>query len=95
MELRHLRYFAAVVECFDVSADISTRFVVPKSISRFPAQLSDATTVVIGDSGQTHSQVGCRITVSQFSRSDQVRLGGIMLTDALFVHCRLLPQGAV
>jgi NADPH:quinone reductase-like Zn-dependent oxidoreductase len=52
-------------------------------------------TGVIGDSGQTQPQVGCRITVSQFSCSDQVRLGGIVLTDALFVRCRLLPQGAV
>jgi hypothetical protein len=27
--------------------------------------------------------------------SYQVRLGGIVLTDVLFVHCRLLPQGVV
>lgn len=59
------------------------------------SQLSDAIDGVIGDSGQTHSQVGCRITVGQFSCSYQVRLGGIVLTDALFVHCRLLPQGVV
>jgi len=60
----------------------------------FQGQLSDAIDGV-GDSGQTHSQVGCRITVGQFSCSYQVYPGGIVLTDALFVHCRLLSQGAV
>jgi hypothetical protein len=64
-------------------------------ISRFQAQLSDAIDGGIGDSGQTHSQLGCRITVGRFSCSYQVRLGGIVLTDALFVRCRLLSQGAV
>jgi hypothetical protein len=62
---------------------------------KVPGQLSDAIDGVIGDSGQTHSLVGCRITVGQFSCSYQVRLSGIVLTDALFVHGRLLPQGVV
>jgi hypothetical protein len=32
----------------------------------------------VADSRTMESQGGCRITVSQFSRSDQVRLGGII-----------------
>jgi hypothetical protein len=65
----------------------------PVSFTSASARLIPAIDGGIGDSGQTHSQVGCRITVGQFSCSYQVR--DIVLRDALSVRGRLLPQGVV